>query len=63
MNEYLQFPSAERPAERAAIDVHDVTKTYDLGDVKVEALRGVTFTISRGEYVAIMGPTGPASPR
>src|ERR1700694_3076476 len=41
-----------------AIDVREVTKTYELGDVKVEALRGVTFTITRGEYVAIMGPSG-----
>jgi len=41
-----------------AIDVFDVTKTYSLGDVKVEALRGVSFTIERGEYVAIMGPSG-----
>jgi ABC-type lipoprotein export system ATPase subunit len=41
-----------------AIDVRDVTKTYMLGDVKVDALRGVTFTIARGEYVAIMGPSG-----
>jgi putative ABC transport system ATP-binding protein len=43
---------------RTAIDVRNVTKTYDLGDVKVEALRGVSFTIGRGEYVAIMGPSG-----
>ncbi len=43
---------------RHAIDVREVTKTYALGDVKVEALRGVTFTIDRGEYVAIMGPSG-----
>jgi putative ABC transport system ATP-binding protein len=43
---------------QTAIDVRDVTKTYTLGDMKVEALRGVTFTIARGEYVAIMGPSG-----
>jgi putative ABC transport system ATP-binding protein len=42
----------------AAIDCQDVTKTYDLGEVKVHALRGVSFTIGRGEYVAIMGPSG-----
>ncbi|GAC1573361.1 MAG: ABC transporter ATP-binding protein [Candidatus Elarobacter sp.] len=43
---------------RAAIDVQDVSKTYDLGDVKVHALNGVSFQIASGEYVAIMGPSG-----
>jgi len=41
-----------------AIDVRDVTKTYKSGSLEVQALRGVTFTIAHGEYVAIMGPSG-----
>ena len=41
-----------------AIDVRDVTKTYTSGSLEVQALRGVTFTIAHGEYVAIMGPSG-----
>jgi macrolide transport system ATP-binding/permease protein len=40
------------------IDVRDVVKTYRLGDVEVHALRGVSFTIERGEFVAIMGASG-----
>ena len=40
------------------IEATDVTKTYPSGDVTVEALRGVSFTVSAGEFVAIMGPSG-----
>ena len=40
------------------IEVKELTKTYRLGSVEVPALRGVSFTIERGEVVAIMGQSG-----
>ena len=40
------------------IDVEDVTRTFTLGDVQVHALRGVSFSIRHGEFVAIMGSSG-----
>ncbi|MDX2137190.1 MAG: ABC transporter ATP-binding protein [Chloroflexota bacterium] len=40
------------------IDVRGVTKTYKMGDIEVNALRGVDVTIREGECVSIMGPSG-----
>lgn len=40
------------------IEIRDITKTYSNGDVSTQALKGVSFTIKDGEYVAIMGPSG-----
>jgi putative ABC transport system ATP-binding protein len=40
------------------IDVRNLTKTYLLGDVLVNALQGVSVTIERGNFVAIMGQSG-----
>src|SRR3712207_6337525 len=42
----------------AIIEARDVQKTYDTGNVKVHALRGVNLQVARGEMVAIMGPSG-----
>jgi putative ABC transport system ATP-binding protein len=40
------------------IEARDLTKTYKMGEIEVHALNGVSFTIERGEIVAIMGPSG-----
>jgi putative ABC transport system ATP-binding protein len=40
------------------VEARGVEKTYDTGKVEVNALRGVSFAVTRGEMVAIMGPSG-----
>src|SRR5277367_5614366 len=45
-------------AVSAVIRVEDVHKYYDLGETRVHALRGVSLSIERGEFVAIMGASG-----
>ncbi|MBN2666729.1 MAG: ABC transporter ATP-binding protein [Bacteroidales bacterium] len=40
------------------IEIHDIVKNYQIGSVIVRALRSVSVTIKKNEYVAIMGPSG-----
>lgn len=43
---------------RAVIDIREITKTYQMGDIEVHALSGVSLQIYEGEFVSIMGPSG-----
>jgi putative ABC transport system ATP-binding protein len=46
------------PVVAAIVEARGVDKRYDTGKLEVQALRGVTFAVPRGEMVAIMGPSG-----
>jgi putative ABC transport system ATP-binding protein len=43
---------------RPALEVIEVSKTYDLGQIRVRALRSVSLSVERGDFVAIMGSSG-----
>lgn len=45
-------------AGKSLIRLEDVWKIYDMGKVKVEALRGLSFEVKKGEFVAVRGPSG-----
>ncbi len=49
---------AREESARPVIQLEGIHKTYTMGDVEVHALRGVSLTISEGEFVAIMGTSG-----
>ncbi len=42
----------------ALISLRDLTKTYYLGDVRVQALNGLSLEIDTGEFVSVVGPSG-----
>jgi putative ABC transport system ATP-binding protein len=44
--------------DEKVVEAHNLTKVYQMGDVEVHALRGLTVDISPGEVIAIMGPSG-----
>lgn len=45
-------------AQQALLQIDNVTKSYQLGDETVQALRGVSLRVDNNEYVAIMGSSG-----
>lgn len=45
-------------SQQPVIQIDNLTKVYQMGEIEVHALRGVSFTVQPGEVLAIMGPSG-----
>src|ERR1700680_2072939 len=51
-------PKETEAGGKPVIRLENVFKTYDLGEIQVQALRGVSLEVREGEFVAVMGPSG-----
>ncbi len=51
-------PPPGRTEADAVFHVHDVTKVYEMGEVRVHALRGVELDLYAGELIVLLGPSG-----
>lgn len=53
----MEEPNRKYPME-TVVKLENVIKTYKVGDLEVQALRGISFEIQQGEFLSIMGPSG-----
>jgi macrolide transport system ATP-binding/permease protein len=53
-----QSTRGDQESDRAVIELHDIHKTYQVGEIAVPVLKGVSLSIRRGEFVALMGASG-----
>lgn len=49
---------SKKQASKNVIELRNVWKTYEMGETKVHALRGLSLEVREGEFLAIMGPSG-----
>ena len=51
-------PETQTTSARPVLSIHGISKTYQMGEVQVEALRGVDLVLGAGELVVLLGPSG-----
>jgi putative ABC transport system ATP-binding protein len=54
----LEYTLTEEDFLPKVLDIRDLTKTYMMGQVPVEALRGVSLVVRKGDFIAVIGPSG-----
>src|SRR3954452_14620370 len=54
----VQSPAAQPPNRSTMVDLDDVVRVFGRGDGPLRALDGVTLSMARGTFTAIMGPSG-----
>jgi putative ABC transport system ATP-binding protein len=50
--------NVDEQGRKVVIDIHDITKTYQMGEFELQVLKGIDLQIHEGEFVSIMGPSG-----
>src|SRR2546422_10177076 len=56
--DFAASATAHETPTQPVIELEHIHKTYTMGDVEVHALRGISLTIDKAEFVAIMGTSG-----
>src|SRR5512143_3242628 len=58
MQQNASLPLSPAPAPVSVFTVRGLTKVYEMGEVRVHALRGVDFELLSGELIVMLGPSG-----
>ncbi len=51
-------PGVDENGLKSVIDIRDITKTYQMGELSLQVLKGISLEVKQGEFVSIMGPSG-----